>query len=227
MRKVRLMAPERTLDWRPNPDPRSLLFAVSLWPCFNNGLTRASAMRKKSVWLDQGQEGACTGFGAEHVRALSPYRQRVSNSSAQGMYVRAKFWDEWPGEDYEGSSVNGAMKAEREAGFIKAWKWCYSLDELDHALAFHGAVEMGSWWWSGMWSPDSDGILHMTGSKVGGHAFAVSGYRTHPKFGKQYHMDNSWGPDWGVEGGAWLSAFDMQQLLSDDGEIACPQKVRL
>lgn len=220
------MTQDRTLDWRPKPDPRNALFLVAGMNCFNNGLSRKNIRRTKKVFLNQGTEGACTGFGAEHVRALSPHPQRVSNESARAIYHRARFLDEWEGEDYEGSSVNGAMKAEREAGNIKEWRWCWSLKELDHALSYHGAVEAGTWWWTGMWQPDSQGLIHTTGYKEGGHAYAISGKRTLAGGLKQYWIDNSWGPGWGVDGGAWISEFDLEQLLTDDGEFACPLKVR-
>jgi len=62
---------------------------------------------------DQGREGACTGFalaamvdylcgsrGAAKERQVSPYM----------LYELARKYDEWPGENYEGSSARGAMK---------------------------------------------------------------------------------------------------------------------
>lgn len=217
---------ERTLDWRPNPDPRNELFRFAGLTCFQQGKTYINVRRKKKVFLDQGQEGACTGFGFEHVRALSPYPQLVSVHSARDAYIGARYFDEWWGEDYEGSSVNGVMKWGRSVGTIKSWYWCKTLVELDHALSWHGAVEGGSNWYTGMFSPDSNGVLHASGNVEGGHAYAIAGKRLHPTFGKQYRIDNSWGEDWGELGGAWISDVDMQKLMDEDGEFACPVKVR-
>jgi hypothetical protein len=216
---------DRTLDWRPNPDPRSMLFLVSSMDCYAGSRAYTNIMRRNAVFLDQGREGACTGFGFEHVRALSPYPQQTSHEQAREMYLSAQLFDEWEGEAYEGSSVNGVMKAGREAGKIKSWRWCTTLGELDHALSYHGAVEGGTWWWTGMFEPDASGLLHTTGYREGGHAYAVAGKRV-LNGAKQYRIENSWGVDWGDNGGAWISEFDMQQLLSDDGEFACPVKVR-
>jgi hypothetical protein len=219
------MSQTRRLDWIPNPDPRNGLYRVAAFDCFAQGAHRASIMRRKSVWLDQGQEGACTGFGEEDVRALSPRAvASVSDDTARRVYVEAKKRDEWPGEDYDGSSVNGAMKAARAFGFIKSWHWCMSLDEVKHALSYHGAIEIGVNWYSGMWEPDANGLLHADGSQVGGHAIAVAGYKPTPG-GIVYRLENSWGRDWGDNGGAWLSEFDLERLRMEDGEFALPVKV--
>lgn len=138
------MNKDRTLDWRPHFDPRNMLHLVSQLDCFDQGKSYLRVMRRKSVFLDQGSEGACTGFGFDHTRALSPYPQRVDNDSARRAYYGARTEDEWDGEDYEGSSVNGVMRWGRKAGLIKSWRWCTNLAELDHALSYHGAVEAGT-----------------------------------------------------------------------------------
>ena len=67
---------------------------------------------------DQGFEGACTGFALSSVITLMN-RQRhlridpnakVPMASPRMLYEMAKIHDEWPGEDYEGSSIRGALK---------------------------------------------------------------------------------------------------------------------
>ena len=67
--------------------------------------------------LDQGKEGACTGFGLAAVINYLRWRQALENDreipekvSERMLYHLAKHYDEWPGEDYEGSSCRGAMK---------------------------------------------------------------------------------------------------------------------
>lgn len=213
----------RVLDWRPKFDPRSLTFAFAAQPGCSNLTARSTIRRTKKIWLDQGQEGACTGFGEENVRALTPHSAETNDDEARVVYDEARRQDEWPGEDYDGSSVNGAMKAARLQGKIKSWYWCYSLDELDHALSYHGAVEAGTQWYEGMWEPDENGVLHATGAIVGGHAYAIAGYRNVDGV-RYYRIENSWGKEWGDEGGAWISADDMRGLLMKNGELACPAK---
>lgn len=213
---------DRTLNWRPKPDPRSVSFRLSAIPDCWQGAYRRTATRKKTVYLNQGSEGACTGFGCAHALALTPYSKPVDQALAQRLYHEARRQDEWDGEEYEGSSVNGAMKAARLFGLIPAWHWAYSLGEMMHGLSYHGAAEIGVWWWTGMFDPDANGYIHPTGYKEGGHALAVSGY----KVGIGFRLENSWGPGWGVNGGCWISETDMQMILDDDGECAFPVKVK-
>lgn len=60
--------------------------------------------------LDQGQEGVSVGVGVaamlNYLRAKEGQREPVS---PRMLYEYAKVYDEWPGTDYEGSSLLGAM----------------------------------------------------------------------------------------------------------------------
>src|SRR5437016_1185911 len=77
--------------------------------------------------LDQGEEGACTGFGLATVihyllrtRKIVPDRGEVSPWM---LYEMARRYDEWPGEAYEGSSARGAMKAWNKHGVCSKASW--------------------------------------------------------------------------------------------------------
>lgn len=81
--------------------------------------------------LDQGREGACTGFGLAAVinyllwvRADGKFftDDRVSQRM---LYHLARFYDEWPGEDYEGSSCRGALKGWHRHGVCLEANWPY------------------------------------------------------------------------------------------------------
>lgn len=64
---------------------------------------------------DQGEEGACTGFAmAGLIGFLYARRGRRFVASPRFLYECAKRYDEWRGEEYEGSSLRGVMK-----GFFK------------------------------------------------------------------------------------------------------------
>src|SRR4029453_12420627 len=81
--------------------------------------------------LDQGQEGACTGF------ALAPMGDYLLNSfkganyrdpapvSARMLPEMARRYGEWPGEDYEGASARGAMKGWHKHGVCAVENWLY------------------------------------------------------------------------------------------------------
>lgn len=212
---------ERTLDWRPNWDERNNLFTVEAMDCFDNGKYEPAVRREKKVWLDQGQEGACTGFGTAHVLASEPLeRPDMSNELARAIYLEAQKQDEWAGENYSGSSVNGAMKAAMLKGYISEYRWCKTLLEVRHALSYHGGVVIGVNWYESMFQPDSNGYVHVAGAVRGGHALMLAGYE-----GDVFFLENSWGQNWGLVGGCMISAADLERLLNERGEFACPTKI--
>ena len=80
---------------------------------------------KPSMVLDQGREGACTGFALAAVVNFLRTRQKPTASvSPRMLYELARRYDEWPGEDYEGSSARGAIKGWVKHGVClrSAWK---------------------------------------------------------------------------------------------------------
>ncbi|MDP2028782.1 MAG: C1 family peptidase [Thiobacillus sp.] len=80
---------------------------------------------KPATILDQGQEGACTGFAlAAVVNFLRAKRRQTALVSPRMLYELARRYDEWPGEAYEGSSARGGIKAWSKHGVClrSAWK---------------------------------------------------------------------------------------------------------
>ena len=64
-----------------------------------------------SMILDQGREGACTGFAmAAVINFLRAKKKQYALVSPRMLYELARRYDEWPGEDYDGSSARGAIK---------------------------------------------------------------------------------------------------------------------
>src|SRR5688500_14607940 len=82
--------------------------------------------------LNQGYEGACTGYGlATVVNYLLTTRKVVSDCtpvSPRMLYELAKRYDEWPGEAYSGSSARGAMKGWHKHGVCSDSLWAYEKD---------------------------------------------------------------------------------------------------
>ena len=78
--------------------------------------------------LDQGQEGACTGFGLAAVINYQLAKRRVKRQvSPRMLYEMARKYDEWPGENYEGSSARGAMIGWTRHGVCAESLWCKDL----------------------------------------------------------------------------------------------------
>src|SRR6188768_3442252 len=87
--------------------------------------------------LDQGKEGACTGFGLAGVvnylrwmavQDSAPKRRKTApppKVSPRMLYHLARFYDEWPGEDYDGSSCRGALKGWHRHGVCDDRLWPY------------------------------------------------------------------------------------------------------
>jgi hypothetical protein len=95
---------------------------------------RLDNRKKVPKILDQKKEGACTGFGlAAVVNFLfrnreypPPMKDRVS---PRMLYEMAKRYDEWRGENYDGSSIRGAMKGWHRHGVCRDEVWRYVENE--------------------------------------------------------------------------------------------------
>jgi hypothetical protein len=88
--------------------------------------------------LDQGREGACTGFGLATVTNYLLTRRKVVPDpkpvSARMLYQMAKRYDEWPGESYSGSSARGAMKGWHKHGVCGDECWPYDVNDKNSTL---------------------------------------------------------------------------------------------
>jgi len=173
------------------------------------------------AWLDQGAEGACTGFSMAHGIAARPLPKRVTTDLAQALYHRARQLDEWPGDDYEGSSVLGAVKAAKEAGHVKEYRWAFGVEDLKLTLGYVGPAVLGINWYEGMQDPDARGVIRVSGEIAGGHAILCNGFNV--KTG-MFRLHNSWGRDWSVGGECFISEADMARLLKEDGEACIVRK---
>lgn len=79
---------------------------------------------KVPVILNQGQEGACTGFALSAVINYLLNKRGIKRVvSPRMLYEMARCYDEWPGENYEGSSARGAMKGWARHGVCEQELW--------------------------------------------------------------------------------------------------------
>lgn len=88
--------------------------------------------------LDQGSEGACTGFGLAAVVNYLYWREtgRQTIVSPRMLYHLAQFYDEWRGEDYTGSSCRGAIKGWHKHGVCVRELWPYTVDTRGKAKRY-------------------------------------------------------------------------------------------
>jgi hypothetical protein len=95
------------------------------------------------VILDQGVEGACTGFAMAAVinyhlvknGCCAPEAIEEERVSARMLYEMARRYDEWPGEEYEGSSARGTMKGWAAHGVVKNALWTPEMKGASHLNA--------------------------------------------------------------------------------------------
>lgn len=121
--------PARTFDALPDPaDFRDVLFVPTLAEVPIR-MPREDYLAWGVPILDQGSEGACTGFGLATVAHYLLRRRRVvadpMEVSPRMFYEMAKRYDEWPGRDYDGSSPRGAMKGWHKHGVCSREIWSY------------------------------------------------------------------------------------------------------
>jgi len=193
------------------------------------------------VWNDQGQEGACVGFGWGHELAAQPAPYMTDYDFSMKIYHRAQQLDQWFGEDYEGTSVLAGAKAVRELTtptgqpLIEGYSWAFGTEELCRSLAFKGPVVFGCDWYEGMWDTDENAYIHKTGGRVGGHCVCLNRVvlkkidATKPLLWNNVNMEtsfvrgrNSWSRDWGYYGNFRLSLVDLDALVKDGADACIP-----
>ena len=225
-----------SLDAQPDkPDYRDRWYEPRLDP-----LKASIAPPRNPYILDQGVEGACTGFGLAGVINLLNQRQgRDVRVSPRMLYEMAKRYDEWKGTAYEGSSCRGAIKGWYHMGVCSETLWPYeakkdgdltiarakdarahtigayyrirrNIVDMHAALNEAGVVYASANVHSGWMSPTKDGRIPYRKTMEGGHAFAVVGYNS-----EGFFVQNSWGPDWGDGGIAVWSYEDWSDNVTD------------
>ena len=232
------MAARRTFDARPDTmDFRDRMFVPTL--------IHVPPARRLEEYLDhdppildQGEEGACTGFGlaavAHHLLGVRGQDHDATRLSPRMFYEMAKRYDEWEGEDYSGSSARGAMKGWHKHGVCSEPLWPHDPDTPDPRLtaaradnaaerplgayfrvnhkdlvAMHAALaEVGILF--------AAAAVHQGWYRVGSDGLVpFDGRRVggHAFAIVGYDQDgfwiqNSWGPDWGRDGFCFLSYSD-------------------
>jgi hypothetical protein len=170
--------------------------------------------------LDQKDTPRCVGYSWAHELAARPVViPGITNATGDEMYALAQDNDEWPGNDYDGSSVMGGAKGAVIKGYITQFRWAFGENDLAMAVGYKGPAVLGINWHKGMMYPDKYGIIKPTGQILGGHAILCNGYNV--KTGL-YRLHNSWGSGWGINGECFLSSAGMAFLLAAQGEACIP-----
>lgn len=200
----------------PSPDARDRHYALRKVAPKNPVATHRHW--RTSTVLDQGSTSQCVAYSWSAFLEASPLRTR-QHLSMEDLYMAARRVDEWEGEDYDGTSVRAGAKILQTEGHLAQYLWATRVDEVANwILAAHGGpVVMGTDWYDGMFHPDSKGLVRLTGSVVGGHAWLVYGFNADTGM---FHAQNSWGMHWGKKGRFRIRMEDLETLIQAQGE-AC------
>jgi hypothetical protein len=187
------------------------------------GLEPISKLWDCPVVLDQGNEGSCVGHGIAHELIATPVPMAwVDHTYARKIYKMAQTLDEWPGTDYEGTSVNAGLKAIKNWGLCTSWNWSFSHLDTQLGISHVSPGIAGTNWMTGMMDLDSEGFIHATGVSEGGHCYLYLGIDTEKQ---AFIIQNSWYKKdkitpWGRGGRAFISFEDYEKLRSNGGEMA-------
>jgi hypothetical protein len=129
IKKKKMPANGRVLNARPDTiDFRDRIYTATLTEVPSRINLETYKMAGVPI-LDQGKEGACTGFGlATMIHYLLRKREDERSESVispRMLYEMAKKYDEWDGEDYIGSSARGAIKGWHKHGVCENSLWDY------------------------------------------------------------------------------------------------------
>lgn len=234
--------PARPYGREVQHDPRSLAHPVGVLP--KSALCSAAWTRRIPV-LDQGQLGSCTANAATGALATdsaartAPAGATITAAGAAAshgifhtgeypldeafavlLYQLATRLDNVPGQ-YEptdtGSTGLGVAKALKALGLIDSYAHAFSLDAVRAALQT-GPVIIGTVWRMSMETPAADGRIPVDPASgvAGGHEVVLDEYDADRD---RFWLTNSWGPGWGVQGRGYLTADDLQVLLSQRGDV--------
>lgn len=249
----RVVFKDKILDARPDRlDLRDREYRPRLqslpeqWPPAHQVDKLLPCYTESGLILDQAQEGACTGFGLAAVINYLIWMDAINEHgkieclthlkhdkqvSPKMLYNMARLYDEWDGEDYEGSSCRGAMKGWHRHGVCTQQAWTNqdqlnkswsteavgnplgayyrinndSVVDMQSAIREVGAIYCSAKVHEGWWLRRGKQLqtIPQSSKLSGAHAFAVVGYNA-----DGFIVQNSWGEIWGYNGFGVLSYAD-------------------
>ena len=199
-------------------------------------LPRMSVRVRRRIWpcpepLDQGGTPMCVGYSGYQWLRAGPVENTEMSFSPKDLYRWAQQNDEWPGENYEGSSALGLMKALKQRGFVTEYRWAFDANTVMNWLLTSGPLLFGTAWYRDMFTPGKDNFVVVGGEDTGGHEYLLLGADLDKRCPDHsigaVLMINSWGSGWGNKGRAWISKRDVAKLLANNGDCVTATEVDL
>ena len=176
--------------------------------------------------LNQGATPQCVAYSGYRFLTAGPVRNKKLPFTPAELYKSAQKYDEWPGDNYDGTSVRGLFKYLNKTGYVPEYRWGFDLETILSYVLTEGPLVIGSTWFSEMSNPDRQGFIIPQGNVQGGHAYLLIGANRKKKQRGAYakgafRVLNSWGRSWGQCGRAWMSFMDFEMLLEFGDTEAC------
>lgn len=182
--------------------------------------------------LDQGESPQCVAFAWEQYLESGPVTNKPYETPDQ-LYHEAQKVDEFPGEDYDGTSVRAGAKVIAAAGLLGNYVWAFDLSTATRSLLTQGPLVMGTNWDNAMFEPftyKGTTFIKRGGGNAGGHAYVVFGVNLkRPCFCGDLgavEMINSWGRSWADNGRAWICLKEFSTLISENGEACMATEIK-
>lgn len=212
---------------KPMPfDRRDLRLSMFITPAMRlEALTMTERDWNVPVILDQGNTPHCVGFAWAGFGVAYPVSDPWDNSMGDKIYYTAKEIDGEPGQE-NGSNTRSGVQAFMKYGVLdsNAYAFAYSLDDIVTWVLTKGPVITGTDWYYDMFSPDTDGTVHVGGGVAGGHEWMINGVDT---VKKEFHCVNSWGLSFGVNGHFKISFDDYRTLFDNQGDACTTLEIEI
>lgn len=137
-----------------------------------------ATLRDSTDWwyfYNQGNQGACVGYSVSRM-ATWLNRKRYD---ARWLYAEAQKVDDWPGEDYSGTSVRAGLDVLKKLGHrtvragvsgpptaaegISAYRWSRSADEVIKLLDHSYGTKAGAIPWNNSWGRSYPRVVWLPG----------------------------------------------------------------
>lgn len=175
---------------------------------------------------------SCVGFSLVTNLLCSPKPgnpyELDSNFALRKVYFYAQKRDIYPGGEYPGAnpvsggtSILDGVKALKDKGLIFGYRWTFSNKQLKIGVGYNKPATIGIPWFEKMNYPNNNGYLIPRGILYAYHAITVVGY---DKENNRFRVLNTWGPNWGDNGKAWIKGKHMKMLLANRGEAVFLKK---
>lgn len=232
-------------SWRSRHDPRSRAYGVRRPGVVEGSTPLQTVLLQTGPVFDQQlagvtleEQSCCTGTGTVAaintltLEAMGGFGHDIAPSvllgldDAEAVYQRGQQLDEYPGDDYPGGSVLGAMSAAVELGMIGGYLWCFGTRDIAQTILRRRPVVVGVPWLSGMWETGPGGLVVVEGADEGlGHCLAVNGITLKGPQGQPgpfFRWQQSTGERYGAGGFGFIHHRDLAGLLRGRGEAATP-----